>query len=132
MGMPVKLSDELVTLARCEAEASQRSIAGQVEHWARVGRAVERGLQHEDTLALKRGLPLLETFPEPGKLAAVLATLVTVAGSAQSCPVQERAQRGGRPVYASDPRWPGQVVRIEADGTRVPGRFENRQFVPLA
>ncbi|MEW6488524.1 MAG: hypothetical protein AB1578_11510 [Thermodesulfobacteriota bacterium] len=32
MGMPVKLSDELVRLARAEAEAASRSLAAQVEH----------------------------------------------------------------------------------------------------
>jgi hypothetical protein len=44
--MPVKLSDDLVTLARVEAEASSRSIAAQVEHPARVGRTAERVLLH--------------------------------------------------------------------------------------
>lgn len=44
--MPVKLSDDLVTLTRAEAEASSRSIAAQVEHRARVGRAAERVLLH--------------------------------------------------------------------------------------
>jgi hypothetical protein len=37
----VKLSTELVTQARQEAAIFSRSIAGQVEHWAKIGRAVE-------------------------------------------------------------------------------------------
>jgi hypothetical protein len=37
----VKLSSQLVDEARQEAELLQRSIAGQIEHWARLGRAVE-------------------------------------------------------------------------------------------
>jgi hypothetical protein len=37
----VKLSSQLVDEARREAELLHRSIAGQIEHWARLGRAVE-------------------------------------------------------------------------------------------
>lgn len=37
----VKLPSELVTQARQEAAIFSRSIAGQLEHWARIGRAVE-------------------------------------------------------------------------------------------
>lgn len=132
MGMPVKLSDDLVTLARAEAEASNRSIAAQVEHWARVGRAAERILQHEDTLALKRGTSPQEAFPQEGKLEAVVAALEGVASSADRATALARVRQGNRPVYGSDPRFPGLVVRIDPDGTRVPGRFENRQFVPIA
>ncbi len=125
MGMPVKLSDELVTLARAEAAAANRSISAQVEHWARVGRAAERLLQHADTLALKGELPLAEAFPEPGNRAAVVAALEGIARSSDREAARERAARGRRPVYGSDPRFPGLVVRIDPDGTRIPGRFDN-------
>jgi len=37
----VKLSSRLVDEARREAELLHRSIAGQIEHWARLGRAIE-------------------------------------------------------------------------------------------
>lgn len=42
MPTAIKLSDAIVTIARTEARVMGRSIAGQVEHWARLGRAVER------------------------------------------------------------------------------------------
>ena len=37
----MKVSDALVLDARLMGEATQRSIAGQIEFWARLGRAVE-------------------------------------------------------------------------------------------
>ncbi|MGB6744184.1 MAG: hypothetical protein WBE38_11020, partial [Terracidiphilus sp.] len=40
MSQPVKLSDALVLEARVAAEAQERSIAGQVEYWAKIGRSV--------------------------------------------------------------------------------------------
>lgn len=42
MGTAVKLSDELVSAAREESAAMSRSITQQVEHWARIGRLIER------------------------------------------------------------------------------------------
>jgi hypothetical protein len=54
MSQPVKLSDALVLDARLAGEVLERSIAGQVEFWARLGRAVETLLQGEQALALCR------------------------------------------------------------------------------
>jgi hypothetical protein len=56
MGMSVKLSDDLALSARLEAEATDRSITAQIEHWAKLGRAVEAALKHADVLALKRSV----------------------------------------------------------------------------
>ena len=39
MGMPVRIDDTLYELARAEAKAERRTIAGQIEFWAMVGRA---------------------------------------------------------------------------------------------
>ena len=41
MSQPVKLPDELVLDARLAAGAAERSIAGQIEFWAQLGRAAE-------------------------------------------------------------------------------------------
>ncbi len=43
MSTAVKLSDELASAARAESEVWSRSMTQQIEHWARIGRAVERG-----------------------------------------------------------------------------------------
>lgn len=39
MGMPVRIDDELYELAKFEAKVEHRTIAGQIEFWAKVGRA---------------------------------------------------------------------------------------------
>ena len=39
MGMPVRIDDQLYKLARSEAEIERRTIAGQIEYWALLGRA---------------------------------------------------------------------------------------------
>jgi hypothetical protein len=39
MGMPVRIDDELYEMAKVEARVEHRTIAGQIEFWAKVGRA---------------------------------------------------------------------------------------------
>lgn len=42
MAQSIKISDDEMMLLRKEADVSSRSIAGQAEHWLRIGRAIER------------------------------------------------------------------------------------------
>lgn len=71
MSQPVKLSDGLVLDARLAGEVVERSIAGQVEFWARLGRSVDLLLQGHQVLALCRNASaqplseLLETVDAP-------------------------------------------------------------------
>jgi len=39
MGMPVRIEDELYENAKAQARAECRTIAGQIEFWAKVGKA---------------------------------------------------------------------------------------------
>lgn len=42
MAQSIKLSDKEMDILRKEAALSSRSLAGQAEHWLRIGRAIER------------------------------------------------------------------------------------------
>src|SRR5438552_5683332 len=53
MSQPVKISDALVLDARLTGEVAERSIAGQIEFWARLGRAIEPLLRGDRALALR-------------------------------------------------------------------------------
>jgi hypothetical protein len=118
MGQPVKLSDALVLDARVVGEAAERSIAGQIEFWARVGKAVEPMLRGDSLLRLKqRG----DVVP----LSKLLDTVDSRAGRERL-----KAQQRARPFphFEPAPGRPGLLVRIEADGKRSVGRFVNREF----
>src|ERR1700735_3565816 len=54
MSQPVKVSDALILDARLTSGAAERSIAGQIEFWARLGRAIEPLLRGDEALALSR------------------------------------------------------------------------------
>jgi hypothetical protein len=118
MSQPVKLSDALVLDARLAGEVLERSIAGQVEFWARLGRAVETLLQGEQALALCRS-----AAARP--LSACLDAVDSPSGRRR---VAEYLQSQPYPHYEPAPGAPGLLVRIEADGKRKVGRFVNRRF----
>lgn len=42
MAQSVKLADEVMALVRHEAELHSRSVAGQITHWLKLGRAIEQ------------------------------------------------------------------------------------------
>lgn len=42
MAHSIKISDDEMAVLRQEAKLSSRSLAGQTEHWLRIGRAIER------------------------------------------------------------------------------------------
>jgi len=118
MSQPVKLSDALVLDARLAGEVCERSITGQVEFWARLGRAIEPLLQGTQVLALCRNAaaqPLSECLDSVDSPAG--RTRVAQYLASQPFPHYEQAQDA-----------PGLLVRIEANGKRTVGRFVNRQF----
>jgi hypothetical protein len=127
MGMPVKLSDELVESAREEAANTDRSITGQIEHWAKIGRSVEIVLRHQELQTLKRS-PLKARLPS-GARHAIQVALERLVAEDDRRPLA-RSLQTGRTVYQSDPAGSGLTERIEPDGSRTLGRFVNRRFVP--
>jgi len=42
MAQSIKLSDDIMRIVRRESELQSRSIAGQIAHWVRIGRAIEK------------------------------------------------------------------------------------------
>jgi hypothetical protein len=118
MSQPVKLSDALVLDARLAGKTVERSIAGQVEFWARIGRAIEPLLQGTQVVALCRNAA---THP----LSECLKSVDSSGGRRR---VTEFLQGQPYPHYEPHPDQSGVLVRIEANGKRTVGRFVNRQF----
>ena len=121
MNHPVKLSEALVLDARLTGQTVRRSIAGQIEFWANVGRAVEPLLRGTVALALCRAgtarplsdcLESVESAEGRDRLSGFLDSLPY-------------------PHYEPSPDAPCMLVRIDAKGKRTVGRFVNRQFHPL-
>lgn len=119
MSQPVKLSDALVLDARIAAEVQERSIAGQVEFWARLGRMLESMLTGEQVMALScsRGkMPLSEALAVVGKPKGRQW-------------VDEALAKKPFPHYKQFDGPSGLLVRIDEDGSETVGRFVNRVFI---
>jgi hypothetical protein len=122
VSQPVKLSDGLVLDARVAGELQERSIAGQVEFWARLGRSIETLLSGREVLALCRNAQV-----QP--LSACLQSVDTPVGRTR---VAQHLARQPFPHYEPHPEGRSLLMRIDEDGTRTVGRFVNRRFRPVA
>ena len=120
MSQPVKVSDALVLDARLMGEVTQRSIAGQIEFWARLGRAIETLLRGDRMLALCKA-------SKAKPLSACLKSLDSAEGRRR---LAEHLKSLPYPHFEPARGMPGWLVRIEANGKRTTGRFVNRKFQP--
>jgi hypothetical protein len=118
MSQPVKLSDALVLDARIAGEAQERSIAGQVEFWAKLGRSMELLLDGRQVLTLFQNASV-----QP--LSEALASVDTPAGRKRVADVLENRPY---PHFKQHPDQPGLLIRIDEDGRQTVGRFVNRLF----
>ena len=119
MSQPVKLSDELVFEARMVGAVARRSIAGQVEFWARLGKSIEPLLRGDRALALQRS-------GTARSLAESIQSVDTAVGRDR---VRTYLQSQPYPHFEPCQNEAGMLMRIDEDGTRTRGRFVNREFV---
>src|SRR5260221_13975256 len=108
MGQPVKISDALVLDARLMGEVAQRSIAGQIEFWARLGRAVETLLRGDQVLSLCNA----------GKARPLSACLNSIDSTEGHKRLASHLRSLPYPHYEPMHDAPGLLVRIEANGRR--------------
>jgi hypothetical protein len=117
VSQPVKVSDALLLDARLMGEVAERSIAGQIEFWARLGRAIEPLLCGDKVLALRRS----------GDERPLSECLLSVDSPEGHRRVADHLKSRPYPHYEQADS-PGLLVRIEANGRRTTGRFVNREF----
>ena len=117
MSQPVKVSDRLVLDARLIGEVAERSIAKQIEYWARLGRAIEPLLRGDQALALCKA----------GAIRPLSDCLQSVDSPVGRKRLAEYFRSLPYPHYEPADR-PGLLVRIDSNGRRTLGRFVNRRF----
>jgi hypothetical protein len=118
MSQPVKLSDGMVLDARVAGMAFERSIAGQVEFWAKLGKAMEQLLGGAQVLALCQSGG---TRP----LSEIMETVDTPEGRRR---VAKYLESLPWPHFKAHPTKRGLLIREEENGKRTVGRFVNRVF----
>jgi hypothetical protein len=121
MGQPVKLSDALVLDARIAGEAQERSIAGQVEFWAKLGQSTEQLLDG-------RRIQKLRAHGGIESLAKAIDEVEKPAGRLR---LKAYLDSLPFPHFEQHPERPDLLIRIEENGQRIAGRFVNKQFVEV-
>lgn len=125
----IKVAPDLAAAARQAAEESDRSLTGQLEHWAKLGRGVERILPTQVVAALKRCGADLSAAEDATAGQHARAALEAVH---RMDPAALRSMIGldQRPHLEPDPDDSRVVIQVMPDGSRVRGRLEGRKFVP--
>jgi hypothetical protein len=130
MPVAVKLSDTLAEEARTASAGADRSLTGQIEHWARLGKAVEPLFNAPTIAALKKSggdFGSLEDHAERQLVIDALAQLRLNPPFAETAAFLATTRR---PLYEADPANPEGILQVQTDGSRVRGSLVNRVFVP--
>jgi hypothetical protein len=114
MAQSVKLADDIMALVRHEAELHSRSVAGQISHWLKIGRAIEQSgrFDHARITAALEG-KLDTTQLEEAEEAAWLDAFTEKMGQTSKAEEAVHARRqalgrgvgldaGGNLIYAQD------------------------------
>jgi|HubBroStandDraft_4_1064222.scaffolds.fasta_scaffold1339366_1 hypothetical protein len=118
MGQPVKLSDALVMEARLVGEVMERSIAGQIEFWANLGRRMEQVMTGEQMLQHgKDGIA--------ARLSEALENVNKPEGRAR---MQAYLETRPFPRFWAHPVLARVFIREEEGGTKTVGRFVGRTW----
>lgn len=114
MAQSVKLADDIMALVRREADLHSRSVAGQITHWLRIGRAIEQSGAFEHariTAALEGALDTTELGEEEEAvwLDGFTARMAEPSGAERAFFARRRMlgrgvglDAGGNLVYAKD------------------------------
>lgn len=130
MGSPVKVADELAEAAKETAQLANRSMAKQIEHWARLGRAVEQLVRTSDVMAFKAHLADPADEEKITEARAALERLVNaLAERTDRDAARALISNTGKPVYEAVPGRTDRVAQVWPDGRKVVGRFDGNEFV---
>lgn len=130
MPVAIKISTELAEAARTEAVHADRSLTGQIEHWAKLGRIAEAQMTVPVVQVLKRTQGRLDEIEDSQLKRQVLAAFESFL---HLPPEKKRSLIGldKQVRFEPDPDAPGGFVRISANGHRTRGRMNGRHFVPI-
>jgi hypothetical protein len=129
VAVAIKVSAELAESARKEASGADRSLTGQIEHWAKLGRAAEAIMPSQVANALKRCGGDLGAIEDPSLRSRALHALAAFQAVAPDA-LRRDIGLDQQTRFEPDPENPGGLIRIASDGTRTRGVMDGRTFVP--
>ncbi|MBI4657390.1 MAG: hypothetical protein HY735_00850 [Verrucomicrobia bacterium] len=125
----IKVSAELAESAREAAEAADRSLTGQIEHWAKIGRAAEAVMPVPVAAALKLSVGDIDAIQDESIRRRVIEALEALR-TKQPGEIRKLIGLDKNPAFEPDPNNPDGIIRVDPDGTRTRGTLKRRTFVP--
>ena len=117
----VSLTAAFAESLREQAEVSDRSMAAQLEHWARIAKAVE-------AVAPANTIARVKSAKDPSGVVTALASFVM---NPNVSALRSRLDASGIVSYGSDPDHPDIAFEYRPDGSVVRGKFDSEgDFVP--
>ena len=113
----VRIAVKLMNEAETAAKIHQRSLSAQVEHWARIGAAIDGSLNTGDIVQIK-------TATSDAQIYAALTAIVTGRGAQSTL---RHIQNSDGPIYEEHPTRNDLIVRIQ-NGHKQAGRFLEGTF----
>ncbi|MEO8616425.1 MAG: hypothetical protein ABI600_14875 [Luteolibacter sp.] len=129
IAVAIKDSAELAESARAEANSADRSMTGQIEHWAKLGRAAEAILPAQVASALKRSSGDLQAIEDESIRRKVLEALAAFQVQSPDA-LRQKIGIDQQTLFEPDPENPEGIIRITPDGTKTRGVMDGRTFVP--
>ncbi len=120
----IKISEEVAELVRRAAKVSDRSMAGQIEHWAKLAMEVEDRATVSEVNAIKG-----TEMENPAMRQRVMTVLDGLRSGSHFASTRASLREPGLPLYEANPDDPESIVEVGCDGSRRRGRFVNRVFV---
>lgn len=128
----IKVSASFAESVRTAASAADRSLTGQIEHWAKLGRAAEEVMPAPVAAALKSSGGNLAAIEDEPLRERVLEALRTLREGRHYEGTRDYLFGLGQPLFEADPDDPAGLVQVFKDGRRVKGRMDGKQFVASA
>ena len=128
----IKVSASFAESVRAAAGAADRSLTGQIEHWAKLGRAAEEVMPAPVAAALKSSGGNLAAIEDETLRKRVLEALRSLREGRHYEGTRDYLFSLGQPLFENDPDDPEGVIQVFKDGRRVKGRMDGKQFVPAA
>lgn len=131
LAVAIKVYAELAASARKEAGAADRSLTGQIEHWAKLGRAAEVIMPAQVAIVLKRCAGDIHAIEDVAMRRQVLGALTAFQTQTPEA-LRKKIGLDQQILFEPDLEHPGGMIRITPDGKRTRGMMKGRTFVPNA
>lgn len=126
----IRLDNSLMIAAKNAAAVHKRSAVEQIEYWAELGRNLSRYIDPETLIACSAGLATLKVEKVESRPVNPLAVFDQLERSRKEGDLQE-AVTVSRFRYQSSDDYPGMLERLDANGKKTVGSFNNGVFTQL-